>query len=58
MSIKDEELKRRRLLATLSSPGPIWRIEDHPELKHGAAAWVSKMRHEEEFARTPRRHTP
>ena len=39
-----KELKRRELIALLSDPEPVWKTKDHPELKHGAAAWVSKMR--------------
>ena len=49
-----QEVARRKLLAILDRPGPVWRSEDHPELKHGAAAWVSKMRREEERARRVR----
>ena len=49
-----QEVTRRKLLAILDRPGPVWRSEDHPELKHGAAAWVSKMRREEERARRVR----
>ncbi len=43
-----EEVKRQRLLRLLESPEPIWKIEDHPELKDGASAWVEKMRAEDE----------
>lgn len=53
------EVKRRKLMELLSQPGPIWKSEDHPELKHGAAAWISKMRkaddkHRMKKARFPR----
>jgi Arc/MetJ-type ribon-helix-helix transcriptional regulator len=43
-----EEVKRQRLLKLLESPEPVWRSEDHPELRDGAAAWVEKMRAEDE----------
>lgn len=46
----ESELKRRKLRSILERSGPIWKSEDHPELKHGAAAWVSKMRRSEERA--------
>lgn len=49
------EVKKRRLLKLLNEPGPIWKDEDHPELKDGSAAWVSKMRREEGAAREARR---
>jgi hypothetical protein len=44
----------RRLLAFLDRREPAWKSKDHPELKKGAAAWVSKMRREEERARRSR----
>jgi hypothetical protein len=43
------ELRKRKLLAilgTLRSDEPIWKDEDHPELKDGSAAWVRSMRQE------------
>lgn len=43
-----EEVKRQRLLRLLENPEPIWKVEDHPELKNGAAAWVDGMRAEDE----------
>ncbi len=39
------EIKRQRLLQLFKRKEPIWKDEDHPELKDGAAAWVRKMRH-------------
>lgn len=45
-SIMERELKRLQLLKVLSNPEPIWKIEDHPELKNGSAAWIRKMRRE------------
>jgi len=50
-----EEVKRQRLLRLLENPEPIWKVEDHPELKDGAAAWVERMRAEDE--RRDRRRT-
>lgn len=42
------EIKRQHLLELFKRKEPIWKDEDHPELKHGAAAWVRKMRAENE----------
>jgi molybdopterin synthase catalytic subunit len=42
------EIKRQRLLELFKSEQPIWKDEDHPELKDGAAEWVRKMRSESE----------
>jgi hypothetical protein len=42
------ELKRRRLLQLLSDEAPLWKDEDHPELKEGAYAYVRKMRDEDD----------
>jgi len=50
-----QEIKRRRILKFLERKEPAWKIENHPELKEGAAAWVSKMRREEERARAAKR---
>ena len=52
--IARQEVRRRRLLAFLDRREPAWKSKDHPELKKGAAAWVSKMRKEEERARRAR----
>jgi hypothetical protein len=41
------EVNRRRLLAVLGNPEPAWKDEDHPELAEGAAAWVRRMRDED-----------
>ena len=38
------EIRRRRLMQILSDDTPIWKDEDHPELKDGAYAWVRQMR--------------
>ena len=42
------EIKRRHLLEVFKTEEPIWKDEDHPELKDGAAEWVRKMRSESE----------
>lgn len=39
-----EEVNRRRLLAFLNSPDPLWKDEDHPEMADGSEAWVRRMR--------------
>jgi hypothetical protein len=51
------EIKRQRLLELFKRKEPIWKDKDHPELKHGAAAWVQKMRAQDEvrFQRTEKR---
>ncbi|HWZ34091.1 MAG TPA: hypothetical protein VNX18_22285 [Bryobacteraceae bacterium] len=46
-----EAVKRRKLRSILERRDPIWKTEDHPELKRGAAAWVSKVRTTEERSR-------
>jgi hypothetical protein len=40
------EIKRQELLEIFKRKEPIWKDEDHPELKDGAAAWIRKMRAE------------
>ena len=42
------EIRRRRLMQILSDGTPIWKDEDHPELKDGAYAWVRQMRDEDD----------
>jgi hypothetical protein len=42
------EIKRQQLLQLFKRKEPIWKDEDHPELKDGAAAWIRKMRVESE----------
>ena len=42
------EIKRQQLLQLFKRKEPIWKDQDHPELKAGAAAWVRKMRSEDE----------
>jgi hypothetical protein len=46
--MKQSDTKRQRLLKFFELRGPIWKDEDHPELKDGAAAWVRKIRAESE----------
>jgi hypothetical protein len=50
-----QEVRRRKLLALLDRKEPTWKDQDHPELKHGAAAWVSKMRRSEQKLRDKQR---
>ena len=50
-----QEVRRRKLLALLDRKEPVWKDQDHPELKHGAAAWVSKMRRDEQKLRDKER---
>jgi metal-responsive CopG/Arc/MetJ family transcriptional regulator len=42
------EVHRRRLLRLLEQRGAGWKLENHPELKQGAANWVDSMRQEDE----------
>jgi hypothetical protein len=42
------EIKRRHLLEVFKTEAPIWKDEDHPELRDGAAEWVRKIRAESE----------
>jgi hypothetical protein len=42
------EIKRHRLLELFKREEPIWKDQDHPELKDGAADWVRKMRAQSE----------
>ena len=44
---RDEILRRKQRNALRKSAGA-WKDKDHPELKHGAAAWVNRMRAESE----------
>jgi Arc/MetJ-type ribon-helix-helix transcriptional regulator len=44
----EKELLRRRQIAALKSAAGAWKDADHPELKHGSAQWVHKMRQESE----------
>jgi hypothetical protein len=42
-----DAVNRRRLLGFLNSKEPIWKDEDHPELRNGADAWVRSIRDED-----------
>jgi hypothetical protein len=44
---RDEILRRKQRNALRKSAGA-WKDKDHPELKHGSAAWVNRMRAESE----------
>jgi hypothetical protein len=52
--VAEEAIRRRKLLSILERTDEIWKTKDHPELKRGAAAWVSKMRRADERARARR----
>lgn len=49
--VAQQEVRRRKLLALLDRKDAAWKAKDHPELKRGAAAWVSKMRRSEQKLR-------
>lgn len=55
-----EAIRRRKLLHFLGSDQPAWSDPDHPELTQGSAAWVRKLRHENEkrTERVTRRSKP
>lgn len=44
----EKELMRLGQLRALEAAGGSWKDADHPELKHGAAKWVDKLRREDE----------
>lgn len=43
-----EALRRRKLLEFLDRGSVVWNDADHPELSRGSAAWVRKIRRENE----------
>ena len=43
----EEKLMRMRQIEALKQLVP-WKDKEHPELRHGAAKWVSKLRREDE----------
>jgi metal-responsive CopG/Arc/MetJ family transcriptional regulator len=49
--VAQQEVRRRKLLALLERKELAWKAKDHPELKRGAAAWVSEMRRSEQKLR-------
>ena len=44
----EKELMRLRQLKALEAAAGSWKDQDHPELKHGAAKWVDKLRQQDE----------
>ena len=42
------EVQRLRFLELLDRPGPGWNLAEHPELKDGAAAWVRRIRQDDQ----------
>jgi len=44
----ERELLRLRQIKALEGASGAWKDKDHPELKEGAAAWVKKIRRENE----------
>jgi len=42
----EKELVRLRQIKALEAASGAWKDKDHPELKHGAAKWVKKLRRE------------
>ena len=44
----EEKLMRLRQLKALEAAAGCWQDKDHPELKQGAAKWVSKLRQQDE----------
>jgi hypothetical protein len=41
-----DEVQRLSQRRALKAAAGAWKDNDHPELKHGAAAWVEQMRNE------------
>lgn len=48
METAREAVRRRKLLQFLGTEEPGWNDRDHPELELGSAAWVRKLRSENE----------
>ena len=44
----EEKLMRLRQLKALEAAAGAWKDKDHPELKQGAAKWVTKLRRQDE----------
>jgi Arc/MetJ-type ribon-helix-helix transcriptional regulator len=44
----EKELMRLAQLKALEAAAGSWKDKDHPELKHGAARWVDKLRRQDE----------
>jgi hypothetical protein len=50
-----QEVQRRKLLHFLDSEDPAWAPDNHPELAHGAAAWVRQLRKQSDQRPAPRK---
>ena len=48
VDILEQEILRREQLAALEQSAGTWKDEDHPELAEGGAAYVAKIRQEDE----------
>jgi hypothetical protein len=48
------ELRRQKLLRFLNSKEPVWKDENHPELKQDSASWVRRLRSDSERQSTKR----
>lgn len=57
VEIARREIQRQKIMKFLERTEPVWKLEDHPELKHGAAAWVTTMRRSDERMRNARRRS-
>jgi hypothetical protein len=44
----EKELMRLRQIKALEAAAGSWKDKDHPELRHGAAKWVDKLRRQDE----------
>jgi hypothetical protein len=44
----EEKLMRYRQLAAIDAAAGAWKDKDHPELKPGAAKYISKLRRQDE----------
>ncbi len=53
----EKELMRLGQLKAIEAAAGSWKDNDHPELKHGAAKWVDKLRQQDEkrFQKVPAR---
>ncbi len=51
------EVRRLRLLEAVDAAAGSWKDSDHPELRRGAARWVSRLRREDDarFRRVTKR---
>jgi hypothetical protein len=44
----EKELMRLRQIKAIEAAAGSWEDKDHPELKHGAAKWVDRLRRQDE----------